>query len=53
VGLSLEGSVLDVRDSLNNGYYGRTVAPIEILVKRSVLNNHADALRAAVRTLAK
>lgn len=52
-GVSFEGSVLDVRDSLNNGYYGRKATPVEILAKRSVTSNHADALRAAVRTAAK
>jgi len=53
VGLSFEGSVIDVRDSLNNGYYGRNVTPVEILVKQSVSNDYADALRAAVKTVAK
>jgi SH3 domain-containing YSC84-like protein 1 len=52
-GVSFEGSVIDVRDSLNNGYYGRKVTPIEILVKQSASNKHADALRAAVKGAAK
>jgi lipid-binding SYLF domain-containing protein len=52
-GVSFEGSVLDVRDSLNNGYYGRKVTPLDILVKHSVANKHADALRAAVKAAAQ
>jgi lipid-binding SYLF domain-containing protein len=52
-GVSFEGSVIDVRDSLNNAYYGRKVTPIDILVKRSVANPQADALRAALKSAAK
>lgn len=51
-GVSFEGSVLNVRDSLNNGFYGRRVTPVDILVKRSVSNPAADALRAAVKAAA-
>jgi len=47
-GLNLEGSVLAVRDSLNESYYGRMVAPKDIIVKRSVSNPGAGALRAAL-----
>jgi lipid-binding SYLF domain-containing protein len=49
-GLSLEGSVLDVRQTLNEAYYGRPVPPIDILVKRAVFNPAADGLRAAVKS---
>lgn len=52
VGVSLEGSVIDVRDSLNGEYYDRKVTPIDILVKRTATNRHADALRAAVKAAA-
>jgi lipid-binding SYLF domain-containing protein len=52
-GISLEGSVLDVRESLNKGYYGRAVTPVEILVKRAVRNDHGAALRAAVAAAAR
>ena len=52
-GVSFEGSVLDVRDSLNNAYYGRRVTPVDILVRRDVSNKHADALRAAVKAAAR
>ena len=44
-GLNLEGSVLDVRDSLNKAYYGQAVRPVDILAKRAVSNPGADGLR--------
>jgi SH3 domain-containing YSC84-like protein 1 len=47
-GISLDGAVVDVRDSLNKAYYDKPVTPTEILVKHSVSNSHADALRASV-----
>jgi lipid-binding SYLF domain-containing protein len=43
-GLNLEGTVIDVRDSLNGGYYGKKVSPVDILVKGDVKNPQADAL---------
>jgi len=53
VGMSIEGSVLDVRGALNNAYYKGDVTPIDIVSKRSVTNKHADALRKAVAAAAK
>lgn len=53
VGASVDGSVLDVRDSLNRAYYGKAVSPVDILVKHDVSNKHADALRAAVAARAR
>lgn len=47
-GLSLDGAIVDVRESLNKAYYGKPVTPTEILVKQSVSNPHADKLRASV-----
>ncbi len=47
-GISLDGAVVDVRDSLNKAYYGKPVTPTDILVKHNVSNAHADALRASV-----
>lgn len=35
-GVNLEGSVVDVRDSLNAAYYGKDVKPTDIIVKRDV-----------------
>ncbi len=47
-GISLDGAVVDVRDSLNKAYYGKPVTPTDILVKHSVSNANADALRASL-----
>ncbi len=52
-GLNLEGSVVDVRDSLNRAYYGRDVRPVDIVVKGDVNNKGADRLRAALRKAVK
>jgi len=52
IGVSLDGTVLDVRQSLNNGFYGRPVTPVDILVRRSVLSHNSDALREAVKDAA-
>jgi lipid-binding SYLF domain-containing protein len=48
IGMSVEGSVLDVRASLNSAYYGRPVTPIDIVVKRAVSNPRSEPLRSAV-----
>ena len=47
-GVSLDGAIVDVRDSLNKAYYAKPVTPTDILVKRNVSNAHADKLRASV-----
>jgi lipid-binding SYLF domain-containing protein len=47
-GVSLDGAVVDVRDSLNNAYYGKHVTPTDILVKHDVSNPHSDKLRASL-----
>jgi lipid-binding SYLF domain-containing protein len=52
-GLNLEGSVVDVRDSLNRAYYSRTVSPVEIVVKKEVSNSGSAQLRAALKKSAK
>ena len=52
-GVSVEGSVVDVRDSLNRAYYGKPATPVEILVKRSVSSKHSQALRSAVASKAR
>lgn len=44
-GMSLSGSVIDVRSGLNKAYYGKETTPVEILVKGAVSNKGADALR--------
>ncbi len=48
-GLNLEGSVLEVRDSLNAAYYGKNVHPADILMKKSANNPGAEELRAALQ----
>jgi lipid-binding SYLF domain-containing protein len=50
-GLSLEGSLVNVRDSLNRAYYGRSVTPTDILILGSVRNPQADGLISAVKRL--
>ena len=44
-GINLEGSVVDVRDSLNKAYYGKDVRPVGIIVKKEVSNKGSDRLR--------
>ena len=44
-GLNLDGSYLDVRDSLNKAYYGKETTPVDIIVKHSVSNAGAVPLR--------
>lgn len=53
VGFSVEGSVLDVRGSLNKAYYGRDVTPIDIVSKRTVSNRHSAPLRKALADAAR
>jgi lipid-binding SYLF domain-containing protein len=45
-GLNLEGSLIEVRDSLNNAYYGKKVSPADIVIREEAKNPGADALRA-------
>jgi lipid-binding SYLF domain-containing protein len=48
-GLNLEGSIVSVRDSLNNAYCGREVRPADIFVKKECSNRGADELRATLK----
>lgn len=43
-GLTLEGAVITPRDDLNLAFYGRTVDPVDVLVRHSVSNKAADRL---------
>jgi lipid-binding SYLF domain-containing protein len=45
-GLNLEGTVVAVRDGLNEAYYGKSVRPADIIVGHAVRNKGADELRA-------
>lgn len=47
-GISLEGSVIKIRDKWNEAYYGKAVSPIDIIVKRSVSNPGSKALRTSL-----
>jgi lipid-binding SYLF domain-containing protein len=48
-GLNLDGSYVDVRESLNKAYYGKAVTPADIIVKRSVSNKGAAPLIAELK----
>jgi SH3 domain-containing YSC84-like protein 1 len=48
-GLNLEGSVLAVRDGLNDAYYGRAIMPKDIIVLKAVSNPGSDELRSALK----
>jgi len=50
-GLSLEGSLVDVRDSLNRAYYGKSVSTTDILILGSVKRSKSDNLISAVKKL--
>ena len=43
-GISLEGAVVAVRDSLNEAYYSQKVTPNDILIRRTVTNPQARGL---------
>jgi lipid-binding SYLF domain-containing protein len=47
-GISLDGSVIAVREAWNHAYYGKSVTPTDILIHRSVHNPHSSGLVAAV-----
>jgi SH3 domain-containing YSC84-like protein 1 len=48
-GLNLEGSVVDVRDSLNQAYYGKNVSPVDIIAKKQVSNKGSAELRDSLK----
>jgi lipid-binding SYLF domain-containing protein len=47
-GISLDGSVIAVREDWNTAYYGKSVTPADILVRQAASNPHAGRLIAAV-----
>ncbi len=53
LGLNLEGSVVKVRASLNNAYYGKEVSPVQIIAQKKVSNNGSTDLRSALKKAAK
>lgn len=52
-GLAVDGSVLDVRESLNAAYYGKATTPVDILVRKTARNAGAAGLQAALADAAK
>lgn len=52
-GLNLEGSAVDVRESLNKAYYGKGVTPVQIIVEKKVSNKGSAGLREALKKAAK
>lgn len=47
-GIALDGSVVKVNDDFNKGYYGKSVRPTGILVKKDVSNPGSNKLREAL-----
>jgi lipid-binding SYLF domain-containing protein len=43
-GISLDGAVVDVREGLNEAYYGKKVTPTDILIRHDVSNPHSSGL---------
>jgi SH3 domain-containing YSC84-like protein 1 len=48
-GVSLQGAIVAVRDSLNHAYYGQPVSPADILLRPTVKNPQAAPLIEAVK----
>jgi lipid-binding SYLF domain-containing protein len=53
VGMSVDGSVLDVRDTLNLAYYGKPLTPVDILIKQVSSHPGANALQETMRNATK
>jgi lipid-binding SYLF domain-containing protein len=52
-GVAVDGSVLDVRQSLNQAYYGQPATPVDIVVKQAVSNPAAAGLQQTAKAAAK
>ena len=52
-GINIEGSVISTHDSGNAAYYGKTVSPTDIFIRRTVRNKGADRFRVAVARAAR
>lgn len=48
VGMSLDGGIVKTKDKYNEAYYGKEVSPTDIIIRKTVTNPRADALREAV-----
>lgn len=53
VGMAVDGSVLDVRDTLNSAYYGKPASPTDILLKQTVSNPASAGLQSALKNIVK
>jgi SH3 domain-containing YSC84-like protein 1 len=53
VGMAVDGSVLDVRETLNAAYYGRPATPADILVKQDVSSPASARLQNALKNAIK
>ena len=51
-GVSLQGAVVTTSDATNRAYYGRDVAPVDILIRGETSNPDAAALQTAVEKVA-
>ena len=51
-GISVDGSVIAVRDGWSSAYYGKSVTPTDILVRGAVSNSHSAPLIAAITKIA-
>ena len=51
-GISVEGSVIAVRNEWDSAYYGKSVTPTDILVRGAVSNSHSSPLIGAVTKIA-
>lgn len=49
IGASVEGSILSSNSSSNEAYYGKPISSQQIVIDRTVMNAHADGLRAALK----
>jgi len=52
-GVNLEGSSVNVRDKLNQAYYGKAVTPVDILVNKEVSSKRSAELLAALKKATK
>ena len=52
-GMAVDGSVIEIRDSLSKGYYGKALSPVDILVKKEGTSADSAGLKTAVKKAAK
>lgn len=53
IGVSIDGSVIKVRDNYNHAYYDKVTSTDEIINSTNIANSHSDQLRAAVAAMAE